>query len=231
MTRSVYGELCSPDGVAAAQELVQGSNGVELRQRSWATPAAEIRSVQARWIGIDRDHDGRWFGEIIHLERRHGRIFAVGKIDDDAPLTTAVKVGDKVVNVETPLYFSIERTHHGEGFTDIEINGVGIVASTARLSARPITIRDGNAHAAGYLSTDHQAKELLKRAADTDRRRHGGPLVVLDLDRQARWARIEGRHDECAVGERLALLDEERYARRPAGPIEHGPHGRIISVR
>jgi hypothetical protein len=63
--KTVYGILADKDGLAWDTTLVQGQNRPELRTRAWATPAEEVRRVQAPRIPIDQDHDHRWIGELV----------------------------------------------------------------------------------------------------------------------------------------------------------------------
>lgn len=64
-----------------------------------------MRSVQADTIPIDQNHDHRWCGEVIYLERsRDGSLWAVGHIADDIRPSLDVRVADKTVSVEHDLY-------------------------------------------------------------------------------------------------------------------------------
>lgn len=186
MMNTVFGELFTADGLATTQVLVQGPSRPEVRRHHWASPASELRAIQAEHVPIDLSHDGRPRGELVHLERRHGRVFAVGHIDTDVTATTAVRVGDHTVHLETDLFWSAER-RSTEDFRDLILDSVALVPATARLSAQPVTILPG--------ALDHRAaprrwnlpsgypRDLLERAATSycDRRLEGGgPLVVHD---------------------------------------------------
>jgi hypothetical protein len=65
MRNTVFGILCDELGHAADELLEQGPSRPELGLRAWATPAAEVRTVQAPRIPIDFNHDGRPIGELI----------------------------------------------------------------------------------------------------------------------------------------------------------------------
>jgi hypothetical protein len=105
--RTIYGVVCDQFGVAHKKTLVQGALGPEFRHDVWTTPAAAIRGTQPSTIMVDRDHDHQPVGEVIHLERRHGNLWAVAQVRDDLTPAVRVKVGERSVAVET-AHYSVE---------------------------------------------------------------------------------------------------------------------------
>jgi hypothetical protein len=127
---TVYGILADADGLASNTLAVQGATGPELRKSCFATPAAEIRSVQAPRIPIDRAHDRHWCGEIVYLERRDGNLWAVGHVDGDVIAAVEVRVGSETVNVEHDLFWSAA-SEMTEDFRDIALSSVALTARGA----------------------------------------------------------------------------------------------------
>jgi hypothetical protein len=223
---TVIGILATDDGIA---------RDPGQRRSRWATPASEIRAVQAPWIPVDRDHSGDWLGQVIHLERRHGNLWCVAEVDTEP--TIRVRVGDDVVDLPEPFFFSVERTPFDE---DILIRSVALTSRPARLGAHPVTwFRGGLAHRSGW-HVDWQLRPLIARAGESRYTRHGGPLMIRDakppgagLTRLARSSGYTGGY-----------LDEngEHIPTTRGGPVgydeEGRPHtlmvrpcGSILSVR
>jgi HK97 family phage prohead protease len=166
VTQTVYGILADELGHARRPEL----------RKAWATPAAEVRSVQAPRIPVDRDHDHRWCGELIHLERAGGNLWAVAEVDDSVTSEVHVRVGSELRSAEVPMYWSA--TRRGGDDYGIELLSVALTPTPARVAARPVTFREGRAHLAAGRTSDPFERALLKRAAEAQLTRHGRPIVV-----------------------------------------------------
>jgi hypothetical protein len=92
VVRTVYGVAVHHDGLAYDTVLTPGHDRPQLRTRAWATPAREIRREQPTRLGIDREHDSRWVGEVCHLELRDEQLWVVGLVNDDVGPVTYVNV-------------------------------------------------------------------------------------------------------------------------------------------
>lgn len=171
MTYTVLGVLADPDGLAS---------NPEARTTHWASPAAGYRADQPRFIGVDRDHDGRWVGRVVYLERRHGNLWCVAEVDDTP--TVAVRVGNETVHVETPLYFSAE-THSDHG-RDIVLRSVALTAFPARLDARPVRWFAGGLDRRSAWNLDwHIERGLIGRAGEARHTQHGQRSLLIAGDR------------------------------------------------
>jgi hypothetical protein len=202
---TVYGIVCD--------ELGHARNG----RRAWATPAAEVRSSQDP-IPVDRDHDHRWVGEVIQMERAHGNLVAVAHVADDVA-TVPVRVGEELRHVQAPMFWSATRIGGGEA--GILITSLALTAFPARVAATPVTFRAGDIALAAYRASDRTERELLRRAADAHRtRRAGDPVYVRDVDRERELdRRTRGMHP----AEVMQLLEDQHYDRRPPGKLEYRP--------
>jgi HK97 family phage prohead protease len=185
VTSTVFGIVSDPLGAASKEVVEQGPRGPQLRTAVWATPAADVRTVQGR-IPIDRNLDGVEIGELVYLERRHGRLWAVGQIDAEVDPAVRVRVGQQTVRLAHDLYWSATRTS-GPDWRDIEISSIALTAFPCRVAARPLTILPGaldHRRAPDRWQLDSVQRELLTRAAAAhlDRRAggHHSPLVVHD---------------------------------------------------
>lgn len=168
MTQTVYG--------VALDQLGHARDGT----RFWATPSSMLRSVQDETIPVDVDH-GRQCGEVIFIRRaRDGRVWLVAEVNDDVSPQVRVRVGTETRSVPTPFYWSVSRIGGPDhGFV---LGPVALTSHPARVNARPVEFRAGDAHMAAYQSHDRFERELLERAHEYDLRRHGAPLVVVDDD-------------------------------------------------
>jgi hypothetical protein len=95
--RTVYGVIADELGHASA------------RGRFWASAARDYLAEQNLTIPVDVDHSGRPVGEVVALMRHAGSLWAVGEVDDQGAETVNVRVGDRMVAVPTPLYWSASR--------------------------------------------------------------------------------------------------------------------------
>jgi len=147
--------------------------------RAWATPSLEVRSVQATRIGVDQHHDHREIGQVIHLERGRGGLWAVAEIDDTVKASVSVRVAGELVDVPHDLFWSPERRGAGE-LGGIVFDWLSVTPWPARVAPRPLVFREGDAHLAASRSTDPFERDLLKRASEAKLTRHGHPIVVHD---------------------------------------------------
>jgi hypothetical protein len=208
---TVVGVLCDRDGLASTGYLAQGPLGPEVRTRAWATPSGEVREEQAPTIPVDYCHDGRKLGEVRYLERdEHGRLWCVAEVE--AQPYVNVEVGDDVVPVATPMYFSVDRKHD-PGYTNLLIRSVAITASPARVGARsqPLQWWPGDLSDRSGWTTNPVTRQLLNRAAESKlRHRSGEPLRVHDWNWREMW--------------------RTRQEAKPSGRWRHGGSGHVLSV-
>jgi hypothetical protein len=182
MTQVVYGIAFDELGHASKEVLAQGPTGLELRHKAWASPGFALRSVQPAPLRIDLDHDHRWCGEAVYIERRgNGDVWLVGHVDDSVRPEAHVRLGDELRSVETAVYWSATRI--GDEHDGVELLSVAITPSPARVCAKPLTFLPGRLDYRGCTrrwKLDSSHAELLERAtaAHLERRRSGGPLVV-----------------------------------------------------
>ena len=148
--------------------------GFQVRSRSWATPATELRRSQpASHLNIDHDN-GRTLGPIIWLERDLAdRCWAVCTTEHDALFGT--------------YYFSAETNSHRDG-TDVVITGLGLVRRTAQTCLDPVTVLPGELDDYRRAGTRREltgpAEIILGHAAEQQQHhRHAGlsTLTVHDL--------------------------------------------------
>jgi hypothetical protein len=167
VTQTVYGIALDKVGTATAGG------------RYWSTPSGLLRTVQDTEIPVDVDHRGGTVGQVIYIERtRGGQVWVVAHVNDDVTAETPVRVGTELRSVATPFYWSVSRL--GSEKLGYVLDSVALTASPARITARPVTFRDGNAHMAAFTSVDRFERALLKRANEYHLRRHGDPLIVCD---------------------------------------------------
>jgi HK97 family phage prohead protease len=156
---TAIGSLASADGIA--YDPAQ-------RRPAWSSRSSDYSSVQPATIAVDRDHDGRWIGRVVYLERHQGVLWAVAEVD--AEPTVAIKVGDDVVHVLTNLFFSAERVAVDD--EDIVLRSVAITRTPARLGARPLTWFAGDLGDRGMWLLNRRRLgghlgELVERAAES----------------------------------------------------------------
>ena len=221
--KTVFGQLLSEDGLAYTQELVQGPTRPELRTRGWRTPAGGIRREQRPDIYVDREHDGRPVGRVVHLEKHDGDLWCVAEVDDTVSENVHVQVGDDVVPVPHPLFFSAE-AWRDEHDSDVVLRSVALTTNPARAGARPIRVMDGGLRERGSWHLTYWERQLLGGAYETRlRRRARSPLVVTGIDG---YTVLPGRH-----GYDLVLDDElDAVAAVPAAPWRRR-RGSILDVR
>jgi hypothetical protein len=181
-----YGRVVDQLGHAARQELEQGSSGLELRYNAWTTSADEVRHTQPARIPVTWGHTTETLGEVIHLERHDGSLWAVAHVDDDVrPEVTVIVAGEERA-VETPLYWSALYSST-QDLRDIKIIALALTPSPAQVSTLPVEFRDGEI---GYPDAPTRfglrqtyTRDLLFRAsqAHVGRRWHRDrPIVVHD---------------------------------------------------
>jgi hypothetical protein len=204
--KTVVGVIADELGHAATEVLEQGAERPELRLRAWASPATSYRREQGDGIPIDREHDHVQIGRLAYLELTdHGSLWAVGEIRDDVDLLTRVRVGDEVVALETPLYWSASRLEDEDG--QLLLDSVSLTRSPARIAARPVEILAGGLGADRRWRPPHQ-RQLLERAYAA-RWRHGGAVVV------------EHERERSHPAELAQLAEDISYGGRPPGKMRH----------
>jgi hypothetical protein len=208
---TVIGILCDRDGLASTGYLAQGPLGPEVRTRAWATPSGEVCEEQPSTIPVDYCHDGRKLGEVRYLERdEHGRLWCVAEVE--AQPYVNVEVGDDVVPVATPMYFSVDRIGTAD-YRDLILRSVSITASPARVGARSLPLQwwPGGIDSRSGWHTDTITRGLLNRAAESKlRHRHNEPLRVHDWNYREAW--------------------RTREDAKPLGSWRPGGSGHVLSV-
>src|SRR5262245_51912900 len=117
--RTVYGVL--------ADQLGHASSG----GRHWATPSADVMSVQRSEIPIDVEHSHVPVGSIVYLERdARGRLWAVGHISGSVEAAVRVRVGAETIAVPHHLYWSAER--RGGADYGIALDWLSLTTAPAR---------------------------------------------------------------------------------------------------
>jgi hypothetical protein len=233
MSQTIFGPVLDELGHGLQRILTQGPERPEVRTRSWALPASQVRDVQGARIRVDRDHDGDWCGEVLHLERRRGSgLMAVASVSDDVVPAVYVRVGEERKAVEVPLYFSASWSATPD-YRDVTIESLALTCSPAQVGLRPLTFLRGGLDYPGAerrWQLDGAARELLGRAAYSARERHSGaPIVIYDEEGE----RVE------LVAEGTWRYGSELYSERrerdgtftdPAGRPLRWRTGRILSV-
>jgi hypothetical protein len=187
-TLTLVGKCLDPMGHSQARRLEPGrrSHLPELRTRSWATPAGEVRRRQpAAYLTLG--HSDHWLGRIVAYERDAGGLWAVCVCHDLAVLTDP-----------DPWYYSAELTCRSDG-TDIEVTGMALTHSPASVALPPVEILVGDLARTTDRSRWHLrsgTKERIERAA-----RHAGNRGPITL------------HDELALAEERRELEWRRRAR------------------
>lgn len=219
MTVTAYGIAADPFGLCWSTIVEQGELGPRLRHRSWQTPADRIAHTQPGRIIVDEGHDGVEIGLVRHIENRAGSLWLVAEIDRIP--TVAVRVGDEIKHLAEPMYWSLERT--GEAIDPIQILSVALTPNPARTGSQPVRFAPGRPAEAAYVSTDSHERALLRRAAETDRCRHGGPLTI---------------HGDPQLSDEFGYREGDRtrsgdfHSRElPGGLRRSAHHGQILSVR
>jgi hypothetical protein len=222
--KTVLAPVLDELGQAHKRWHLENRNGAwETRNRTWATPATEVRRVQAARIPVDLDHNHRPVGEVVHLERvASGALFAVAHVDER-------------VDPERPTYWSAASTSDPDG-GDVEIEWLSLTFSPAALGLSPLKILDGK--------IDHRAvverwswrdqltrneRELITRAAHShlDRGR-GEPLVVHDGELDRSRDGLDPREKYVALAEQADAITHGVGG--PPGKLRYRP-GRILNVR
>jgi hypothetical protein len=189
-----------------------------VKQEFSALSSRQYRSAQPDVIGVDVDHS-RPIGEVRYLEfNGSGRLYAVCEIDGSG--------------LEGPLFFS-PHVRHRDGL-DIELLGLAVTTSPASIGLDPIDAFPAalDRAASQVVYQDGFAGQLIKRAAAYNRsRKHGQPIVIVDLERERERERIL-RKRHVTPAEMMMLLDQE-HDRRPPGKLRHGPvvRGSVLRVR
>jgi hypothetical protein len=165
--------------------------------KHWATPADRLLTVQDQEIVVDVEHRGHPVGRVTYLERRGASIWLVAEVDDSVTPEVRVRLSPvEVRSVPSPFYFSISRL--GDPTLGYALVSVALTASPARIAARPVIFKDGNAARAAGRESDEFSRGLLTRASEYDLRRRwrDTPLMVVGNDVPLiglGWPRVEYR--------------------------------------
>jgi hypothetical protein len=163
----------------------------------------------------------------VHLERT----------EDDAIMAVAVVSGcDRLL---APTHPATYRSPELRGVHDIESVGLVITRDPATVGLRPLIVIAGDVRSAGVRSAftnGTPSRPLLERAGVAGELRSLGTCLVLADPTAERRVRLDGGRWINGRGEPLAT--EQRGggychddSRRPIGPVEIRPGGRVISVR
>jgi hypothetical protein len=144
---------------------------VEHRRRSFAAPADGYRDQQPSRIGVDIEHVGSIIGEVVHLERDQGGLWAVCESHVDA-----------LLDVDRPVYFSVEIDAARDG-TDIVLEALTLTEHPATVGQLPVAFIPGELRTAARAQTiPSSVHTRLTRALDTQRaRRVGDPHEIVEL--------------------------------------------------
>jgi hypothetical protein len=181
----VIGEVITADGIARQQYVVQPepervgpllyrARPPELRRRSFALRATEVRTAQAPWIGIDYGHDrDRILGHVEHLERLpSGAVYAVGTIYGERP--------------EGTLYFSPATTERRSDGGDVLIERIALTGSPAQICLEEVSFYDGDLRGYAKWQLPERYRGLVERAARISRSRSASdPIEVYDGERRS----------------------------------------------
>jgi hypothetical protein len=194
VTVTICGRVVDALGHCQRKDItVESPTRVRAETRSFALPAAGFRRVQPETIGLDWNH-GPLIGQVLALERRDGALWA-----------TAESEHDELLDVDEPLYFSVEATHvDGD---DIELRGLALTWHPAAIAQQPIEIITGNLRHAVQQHRAGPTRDRLQRALDAHRRRRRNDPIV-----------VEGIDDTLGVSQSREPLD---VSVRRQGPITH----------
>lgn len=207
-----------------------------------ASPAAAYLHEQNPKIPIDRDHDHRWVGEIVFLGRDRFNLWAVGEVQEDVAEAVRVRVGERTVEVATPLYWSASRI--GGPDDGLVLDSVSLTASPASVDPRPVTFLQGaldhRQAAQRWRSRLDRAQFALLDAAANARadRQKGAPIAIHELTPPSdAMTKLRGgvwinRHGEPlgSISRRSAADDYGHEPGRPPGKLRMRPCT-ILSVR
>lgn len=210
MTVTIVGQVATSDGCAQALSLAPGRDVPRLVRNVFAAPADEYRSVQPPTIWVDCDHDGAAIGEVVYIERQHGRVTIVGVAGDELP------------HVDGDIYLSPDITSNDDGTVrhDIELHAVAITRRPGTTGLPPITVVPGDLRDVAVRATWSNLtpkRELLERAAKYDRARApDAPHRIAEPDRQRELAAVGAATPlDQLVNQRARTLTPSMYVDEP----------------
>jgi hypothetical protein len=199
-----------------------------------STPAAAMRPYQDD-VAVDFDHNHQPVGRVLHLEHRGGSLWAVAEVDDAVDSGVAVAVGDQVVTVDRPLYWSSETI--GDTDSGLLLQWLSLTHFPARVCPSPVTFLPGKADhrrvATDRWHLDGWQRDLVTRAAvNRCEHRHRQGLIVGDasVDDREKWL-VGRRMDEPGVYAVAAQLAEDQLETRKRMRYSTPRRGSIINVR
>lgn len=201
------------DKVGAAVTIEHG------RPKYHSTPSLQYRRAQVR-APVHFSHQGAEIGQVEHLELLEDKqlvAVATVTIDDDTDLS-----GD--------WYWS-PTVRYSDDRGAIDLLECSLTRTPATVGLRPVVVLDGDLRH-GFVRDRWQrqtfssrVRAMYERAADSAQ--HGGPIMIRTSDELAAERR-SSTEDTPTPRPRLAGGHEMR---RPAGRMQYGPPGRVLSVR
>lgn len=164
-----------------------------------------LADLQPGHIAVHVRHRGPAIGEVVHLEARHDRVFAVAQIDVDL----LAESDDLPVDADTARWFWSPSIKPPAGGDRTHI--VGATLTELSLTTTPLTVAFDPVRATRQRPHRLADNHMLRRAADTISERSRGRVVSLRINR---------------------LDDRGRPLAETPMRLEHSRHaGRVLSVR
>jgi hypothetical protein len=127
-TTTIIGQVANRLGFVRQTWLEQGRHRPELRSHHFAASADEYSGAQPERIPLELNH-GRRIGEVRHLERRAGKLWAVAEVHDPAGIPP------NAVHFSPTIHYE----EHGADAIDIELRSLS-------LTDRPATVEPEVVH-------------------------------------------------------------------------------------
>jgi uncharacterized protein len=203
MTQTVFGPALDMLGFSVHEELAQGEHGPIVERHFQSIPAGGVRVVQPEKIPIDYCHTGPELGQVIYAERTSRYLWLVGQIRDDVSPAIGVKINGDVIPVETAMFWSGMFDSNMAG-KDTVIRSAAVTPRPAQTCLEPLVWLEGGLDcrtAWRRWNLPHgYPRQLLERAcmAHLDRRRNGGPIIVVDHGPGTRPAAGTSRYERTA---------------------------------
>jgi hypothetical protein len=217
MSSIVVGPVLDALGLAQRTYLVRGRDYPQVRRRSWATPATQLRSRQpASNLNLNHDH-GLTLGPIVWLER------------DEAMRCWAVCATEHDVPADRRWFYSAETDSARDG-SDVVLTGIGLVDATAQTGLQPVVVLPGRLTDYRLRGARHALDEvpatILGHAAEDHRpwqRDRGDTLAVHDMREHG-----QGERHADAPPPGAGWHD---YDGRPCAPPTGHATGAVLNVR
>lgn len=219
---TVWGDCGGPDGAAATYRYGQLVEARSYRDLDLELPADGVE--------VDCDHDGRRVGELVHCELDDdNRLRAVAVLDTD-------RLAQAIEETGASVYFSplLEMRGGGDGTVYIareaSLLGLSITFQTARVGATPVSWCAGDVRSSvdryRWPTSWAYNSPLLERCVEHhDGIRERRARHIVDLRNRYDYGYPPPDDGYGYPTTRTGAMQ------RGAGRIEHGPPGRILSVR